>query len=294
MIILNELEYADSCIKNNDMGENPYTTLSILSKYYYHHLGYKKKQIILELTEFIAKNYPKYQLNKSNWDESIEKLASNAKKFQLYEIDGVWITKAEMQSIQDIHNKVLERLTFTMLCLAKLAIRKNGNANGWINEDAKTIFSLARVSGSVLDRNIRIGQLADIGILELPKKNDSLSVRLTIVDDKSDNELFVHDFRELGYEYLKYCGQNIIRCSECGILVRGNKAGTKRYCSECSCYTPKKIKTITCVDCGKEIHVSSMDRKTCRCNTCQSIENKIKSRERMRKLRNHTGGEIIE
>lgn len=281
MIILNELEYADSCIKNNDMGENPYTTLSILSKYYYHHLGYKKKQIILELTEFIAKNYPKYQLNKSNWDESIEKLASNAKKFQLHEIDGVWITKAEMQSIQNIHNKVLERLTFTMLCLAKLAIRKNGNANGWINEDAKTIFSLARVSGSVLDRNIRIGQLADIGILELPKKNDSLSVRLTIVDDESDNELFVHDFRELGYEYLKYCGQNIIRCSECGILIRGNKAGTKRYCSACAGYTPQETKMITCVDCGKVFEVDGSNKRTIRCDTCQ--HEYIKAYDRARK-----------
>lgn len=272
MIILNELEYADSCIKNNDMGENPYTTLSILSKYYYHHLGYKKKQIILELTEFIAKNYPKYQLNKSNWDESIEKLASNAKKFQLHEIDGVWITKAEMQSIQDIHNKVLERLTFTMLCLAKLAIRKNGNANGWINEDAKTIFSLARVSGSVLDRNIRIGQLADIGILELPKKNDSLSVRLTIVDDESDNELFVHDFRELGYEYLKYCGENITRCPECKLLFRNRKKNPWTYCPICS-PRDKKHKTmdkkkIICLDCGKIVEIDSKDNQTQRCYDC--------------------------
>lgn len=53
MIILNELKYAENCLRNNCIGDNPYTTLSILSKYYYHHLGYKKPQIIAELTDII-------------------------------------------------------------------------------------------------------------------------------------------------------------------------------------------------------------------------------------------------
>lgn len=290
MIILNELNYAEQCLKDGIVGDKPFYTLSILAKYYYHHLGYKKKQIVDSLTRFLSENYPRYYDNKADWDTTIETIAANCKKYQLYEIEGIWITKAEMKSIRLIKNKVLERLTFTILCLAKLALRKNSNANGWVNEDAKTIFSLARISGSVLDRNIRIGQLAKMGIIELPKKNNSLSIRLTIINNESENELFIHDFRELGYEYLKYTGHNIIRCAECGILIRGNKAGTKKYCSNCTGYTPQKIKKMICIDCGKSFSVSSMSRKSCRCSECQSIENTKKSKERMKKHRNNNGG----
>lgn len=222
-------------------------------------------------------------MNKDSWNDSIEKLASNAKKFTLYEIEGIWITEEELNTIHNINNKVLERLAFTMLCLAKLALRKNSNANGWINEDAKTIFSLARISGSTTDRYIRISQLSEMGIIDLPNKNDLLSYKLTFINEESDNVLFVHDFRELGYEYLKYCGQNIIHCAECGILVRGNKAGTKRYCSSCAAYTPQETKRIQCIDCGKEIEIDSKNNKTRRCKDCQKEYVKKYDRERKRK-----------
>lgn len=285
MIILNELDYAEQCIKENIIDEKPYSTLSILAKYYYHHLGFRKKQIIKELTDFLSKNYPKYTLDKIYCDSLIEKLANNAGKFKLHEIEGVWITKAEFETIEALHNKVLERLAFTMLCLAKLAIRKNPKANGWINDDVKDIFSLARISGSVVDRYMRIADLYNANLIELPKRNDQLSYRVAFIDDESENELFVHDFRELGYEYLKYTGQNIIRCAECGILVRGNKAGTKRYCSACAAYTPQETKSIICIDCGKEIKVSSKNNQTSRCSDCQKFIDREKTRLRKQKQR---------
>lgn len=282
MIILNELEYAEKCLRGEATNESPYSVLAILAKYFYHYKGYKKSQIITELTKYLTENYPAlYSDRRAAWDESIEKLASGAKKYTLYEIDGIWVTKSEMETIQNIHSKVLERLAFTMLCLAKLALRKNGNANGWVNDDAKTIFSLARISGSVVDRYCRISDLVELGLLESPKKNGLLSYRVTFIDDKSENILFVHDFRELGYEYLKYTGQNIIRCAECGILTRGNKSGTKRYCSSCAGYIPQKIKKITCIDCGKEFEISSKNNKTCRCEKCKKKYENEDARLRM-------------
>ena len=46
MIILNEKEYAEDCINNGYVDKKPFLTLSILAKYYYHCLGYRKKKII--------------------------------------------------------------------------------------------------------------------------------------------------------------------------------------------------------------------------------------------------------
>lgn len=280
MIILNEKEFAESCINNGQIVGKPFFTLSILAKYYYHHLGYRKKKITSLLIDFMEKNYPHYENNKLDWDANIERIASNAGKYTLYQIDGVWITQSELDAIAGIHNKVLERLIFTFLCLAKLGNIKNPQNNGWVNVGDKEIFTLARITCNLQDRDIKIGKLRKLGLLELPKRNDNLSCRVTFVDDESEKVLQVYDFRELGYEYLKYKGENYIRCSECDILTKGNKNGTKKYCSACAQYSPQETKTIKCADCGYEFQVDSKNNRTCRCVSCQREFIKAYDRER--------------
>lgn len=284
MIILNEKEYAEECIRNKYVGDKPFHTLSILAKYYYHSLGYKKARIIELLTEFMAKYYAAYNFNRATWDDAIEKIVKNASKYKLYEIDGVWITETELKVIEGIHDKVLERLAFTILCLAKLGNIKNPNNNGWVNNNAKELFSMGRISCKSDSRFEKLCKLRDISLLDFPRRIDNLSVKVTFIDEDSPKKLFISDFRELGYEYLKYKGENIIRCAECGLLIRNNKYHTKKYCSNCSGYTPKEPKLIICVDCGKEIEVRGDNKRTIRCSECQS--KRIKEYDRNRK-RNH-------
>ena len=143
---------------------------------------------------------------------------------------------------------------------------------------------MARVSCKAKERELYIGDLCDRGLLELPKRNDNVSFRVTFIDD-GEEELFISDFRELGYEYLKYNGENFIRCAECGILTRGNKNRTKRYCKDCAAYTPQKSKTIICVDCGKEIVISGNNKRTIRCDNCQIKADKENARIRKQKQR---------
>lgn len=284
MIILNECEYAEKVLRDKEFEGKPFTTLSILGKYYYHKLGYKKAKIAEELTTFLEETYPRYGENKKSWANTIEKIATDCKKYELYEIEGVWVTKGEMAKIRELGDEPLERLMFTLVCMAKLAIRKRSTANGWVNEQHKNIFSLARVSGTKSQKNMMLNKLIGLGYIELPMKNDNLSIRVAILDE-SENELFIRDFRELGYEYLNYIGQNFIRCAECGILTRGNKNGTKRYCTSCGSYSPIKEKCITCIDCGVKIVINSRNNKTCRCDECQEIESRRLSTERVRRYR---------
>ena len=286
---MNEKTYAEDRLRNNDIGDNPYLTLSLIAKYYYWYLGYKKKKIVSLLFEFLSKSYPKYEMNEDNWKVTVDKIAAIAGDNKPFEISGVKITKSEMQKINEIHNKTLERLMFTMLCVAKLNNIKNEKNKGWVNLGSKELFQYARISCRTEERDIKIGQLWQMGLLEFSKRNDNLNCRVTIIDDDSDEELFIYDFRELGYEYRLYKGENFIRCGECGILTKANKSGTKKYCKDCSMYSPIKTKTIICVDCGKEFKVESKNNQTCRCFNCQNernIElNRISSRERMRKYR---------
>lgn len=166
-----------------------------------------------------------------------------------------------------------------MLCLAKLNNLKNPDNNGWVNLDAKTIFTLARISGSVKSRYERLGSLYQMSLLELPKRNDNLSCRVTFVNNDSERKLFISDFRELGYEYLRYKGKAFSRCRECGILFRNNKNMSKKYCSACSAQKPLAEKRIFCADCGKAVFISSKNNKTYRCKECQE------KADRLRKLK---------
>lgn len=283
MVILNEKEYAENCLQNGVVDTKPFVTLSILAKYYYHECGYRKKKITTLLLEYLSKHYPRYELNEFSWQTSIEKIAANAGAYKLYQIPGVKITESEIETIANLHNKVLERLIFTMLCLAKLSDEKNSNNNGWVNADAKDIFTYARIGCKSDEREVKIGKLWQMGLLEFSKRNDNLNCRVTFIDNNGDEALFVSDFRELGYEYQKYKGENFIRCAECGILTRGNKNGTKKYCKDCSTYTPQEIKKIVCVDCGKSFEVCARISNKCRCTDCQGDRDRQLKVERNRR-----------
>ena len=142
MIILNELKYAEKCIKENYIDKKPFFTLNILAKYYYH-LGNNEAEIVELLKDYAKKTCSGYSKNKFTWDTNIAKMVKTAIQYPLYQIEGVWITSKELSTIRSIHNKVLERLAFTLLCLAKYNIAKNPKSDGWINHESKEIFSLA-------------------------------------------------------------------------------------------------------------------------------------------------------
>lgn len=287
MIILNEKEYAEKCINNSDIGDNPYFTISILARYYSNVCGYKPKKIFEILTSFIKSTYPRYSVNTSEWINTIDKLSKTASKHKLFISDGVWITESELKEISRLNNKILEKIYFTMLCLAKLGNQKSSNNNNWVNTSIKDIFNMAGVNCSNKLRASRLKKLIDKGYIRFANRIDNLNMQVLFLDEESTKKILINDFRELGNEYLFYNGENYIRCAECGRLVKNNKNRTRKYCDTCSAYTPLKTKVITCVDCGKAFIVSSMNNKTCRCKTCQTERLKKLNRERKQKERNN-------
>ena len=285
MIILNEREYAEICIRNGVLGRKPFITLAIIAKYYYRHDGYRKARIAKLLYSFMEEHYDRFDIMKRRIADACEEIAAKAGKYPLYEIDGVWITSDELKQIEKLNDARERRVLFTMLCLAKLGNAKNSKNNGWVNTDTREIFQLARVNCRMQDRDFMLGRIGQAGLLEFPKKNDNVNNRVTFINDYSDKALFINDFRELGYEYLKHTGYNYIRCRECGILIRGNKNGTRLYCSSCAGYKPMVTKTITCIDCGKTLTVSAKNNESVRCQDCQRIHRNDYKRDAMRKRR---------
>ena len=286
MIILNEKEYAEDCLKGRFNSDKPLLSVAILARYYYHCKKYKRKQIISALMEFLEQHYPQYRRDADYWTESIEKVVDNAKKYPLHEIDGVWITEAELITIDSINDDVLARLAFTILCLAKLNNMRNPKCNGWINTDDKEVFKLARISGTVAERRVLLGRLCKMGLLENSKRIDNTGYRATYIDDESPQKLLVSDFRELGYEYYLYKGENYTRCCECNILIPNNKNRTKKYCSACSAPTPMITKWLSCSNCGDKFEVRSHSNRSMRCPACQRVQARELARIRKQRSRN--------
>ena len=285
-IILNEKEYAERCLREKDVGESAKFALSLIAKYDYYELGYRKQRIEKHLTQFIKEAYPAYQRDIAGWTSTIEEIARRAGKYPLYIIHGVLITQSEIDAINNATidgeplNKKLRQLAFTYLCLAKLGKIKNPENDGWVKYKRKDIFTMAHITASDVQKSEMIGDLALAGLLAFPRNDANLSRRVTFIDDDSKIVLEVTDFRDLGYLFLQQIGENIIACKRCGNLTRGNKAGTKKYCKDCAGYVPQEYKIITCADCGRTVRVSAKNTKTCRCDNCQREHRRAYDRER--------------
>ncbi len=208
-----------------------YTFLSMYARLLYHENGLRKVKIIRTLDDFMRNNYPRY--NPVDWYSSIEKYATKAGKYPLCECKGVWITENELKSIADMQNKVLERLAFTLLCLAKFRNYRNPNNNNWVNYSNGEIYKLACINTTAFDKDLKFNQLRELGLIEYAKKVDNLNIRVLYIDDESEKKLFVSDFRQLGYEWRLYKGEKYIRCADCGVLVK-QKSNCNKYCSDCA------------------------------------------------------------
>lgn len=279
MIILDEKEYAEECLRCGIIDPKPYTTLMVLAKYYYHYLGYRKKRIQLNLTQFLEDYYPAYRLRKESWDKTIERISSKVKKYSLYRNSGVGITKSELDRIARLGNEKQERIAFTLLCIAKLNYLRNEVSNGWVNTPEKEVFEIAGVSCTSGERSDYIGDLHIAGVVEFAKKNTNLSLRIPFINQTDEEVVFISDFRALGNEYMKINGGNYIRCHCCGILIKGNKNGTRKYCDNCRASPAHKFKTIYCIDCGEKMVVASKNNRTLRCQRCQQVKRKMDKRE---------------
>ncbi len=232
MIILNEKAYVERMLAEKNLdASKAYLFVRLYARYLYHENGLRKSGIIRELNAFMQEHVPNY--NEVDWMPRLEKYASHADKYPLCQCDGIWTTKKELETIEGIGNKVLKRLAFTLLCLAKFGVYRNPDTDGWISYSNGEIFSLACINTSAFEKDIKIHALHELGLIEFAKKVDNLGIHVCFMEQESENTLFVSDFRKLGYEWKLYKGEKYIRCATCGILTR-NTNGRRKYCKECA------------------------------------------------------------
>lgn len=82
-----------------------------------------------------------------------------------------------------------------------------------------------------------------------------------------------------------YIGANIGTCEHCGRLFRQNKTNRIQYCYKHRGYQKKVLRFGVCVDCGREFSVAANNQSKVRCDDCQLIQNREKTRIRNIKYR---------
>lgn len=289
---MNEYTYAENLLNKQDLkacdlGDKPSSTLNLLARYY-REIGKNDDEIKELLSDFLNRCL-KDKYKESKWIDSIFYQVVKSKKYNLKKVDNVIVTKSEMETIQSVKGKSRQKVLFTLLVLSKYYNAVSDKNKNWTNLEYKKIFKLANVQLSIQNQALLINALCNCGFVNVSKNVGKPNIQVNFVDNESDTVLTITRLKDLGKEYLMFCGEDYIRCQKCGTLVKNYK-NTNKYCKTCGQYQPIETKTVICVDCGKEINVDAKDNQTIRCNDCyKKYRRKYKAiAERNRRLKQNS------
>lgn len=240
-IVLNEHEWAREKIESRSLGDKPFETLSRVAKYYMDNGG-SKKDVRQKLDAFLLQCDPTASLPK--WADTIDYALARALKYEAIQIHSIEITKGEMERIDSLDGKQIRRLAFTLLCLAKYWDIVNPSGDHWVNSKDSDIMRMANINTSIKRQSMMYYNLNEAGMVQFSKKVDNTNVRVCFIS-QGEVAMRVTDFRNLGYQYLRFHGEPYFECQNCGITTKlkdpVHGAG-KKYCKECAVEVAMKQK----------------------------------------------------
>ena len=96
---------------------------------------------------------------------------------------------------------------------------------------------LSNINSSVKRQSIMYRMLNELGMVKFSKKVDNTNVQVCFIED-GEPVMEVTDFRNLGYQYMKRCGEPYFECKNCGVTTKYNNpssGGRKQlYCNSCA------------------------------------------------------------
>ena len=232
-IILRENEWAEEMIRSRQLGKKPSETLYRVARYYLD-AGYSKAEVRKKMDIFLIQSEPTASIVR--WSNFLDQAVKRAAKHPAIDIENIVITKPEIEKIDSLDKKQARRLAFTLLCLAKYWNIVNPNGNSWVVTPDNEIMSMANINTSLKRQGLLYRCLREQGLVQFSKKVDNTNVRVLFIED-GEPVMYVSDFRNLGYQYLKYCGEPFFECMNCGITVKYNdpiNGRMQKYCKSCA------------------------------------------------------------
>lgn len=232
-LVLNEKEWTEEKIRTHDLGNHPLETLDRVARYFRQVYGYSRSETRKNLEYFLLRCNP--DANLVRWSDNLDYIAKRAAKYKLIEIDGIPITKKELETVGAVGSMSAQRLAFTLLVLAKYWNIVHSDNDNWVNTSDKDTLSMADVHTSIKRQCDMFHKLREVGFIQFSKRVDNLNVRVLAVSNDPDDEqvLYITDTRSIGNQYMMYRGQPYFTCEECGIVTR--RTGTRqKYCPACA------------------------------------------------------------
>ncbi len=285
MMILNEEKFAKELLTGqNDSIKSIRQKIDLIARYNYHVMNKKADESYTSIVKWLEKHHEIF--SEQTYSNVISDCIKKAAKRPFYHIEGIKITKKEIETITSRENLRHEKILFVLLCMAKQQKVAYGFDNGLVSYKITDLFKAARVSVPVDERENILHELLKVGLIGLPMKNDTRCLFVKFVDESDDVafELSEQDCGELAYAYLHHTGKaKVFRCSKCGKLIKQSK----KYgdiCKGCQGGAPE-MKLRWCVDCGSEFLVNTMNTKTCRCDACQADYRRLYMKNLMKEKR---------
>ena len=242
-LVMNENEWARDMILRRDLGNKKFETLTRVARYYLES-GFSKREVRRLLDAFVVQCDPEASL--PLYAEMLDSAIKSALKRKSVNIESIGVTAKELKEIAKSDQRQSRRLAFTLLVLAKYYDQFKPNNDHWVGTKDSDIMKMANISTSIKRQSAMYNHLNKLGLVQFSKQVDNISTRVTFVDD-GDPVLVITDLRNLGYQYMKYCGEDLyFVCENCGITdkrrtVRGRN---QKYCIDCA----TKIRTKQNVD----------------------------------------------
>lgn len=269
MMILNEEKYAkDILLGKNKEVKSAIKKIGYITRYNAQILGKSDDENYQSTVQWMIKHQNNF--DESSYSNAILNAIKGSKKWSLYKIDNIVITKNELKTIKSLQNIREEKVLFVLLCMAKQQAVSIGFTDGLVKYSIVDLCRMARISVPADDREYILHDILVKGLISCPKKNDTKCLKVNFIDNNSEQELVLNeiDCQELAYVYLKWKdGKGFKRCRLCGRLIKSK--GSKDICPYCE-QSSQDNKHIWCIDCGEEIEISPFDAKTCRCKKCQN------------------------
>jgi len=245
-IVLKESEYVEELLRNHQLGPKPTETLVRVARYYSTIDKMKKSDVRAALEEFMLRCDPTINLVK--WQDTLDRIIKAAGKYPMVDIESIPITEMEislcdglskdtkrrdLSMYKSFSDKPMRRLLFTLICLAKYSDTVNSRNGGWVNRTDKEIFKLANVVTPVKRQSLMLNDLREMGYIKFSRKVDNVNINVQCLDHGGSVALEIRDFRNLGYQYMRHCGEAYIECEQCGLVIK-QRNNSQKYCPDCA------------------------------------------------------------
>lgn len=223
-------------IATHSLGADPFETCRRVARYYIDN-GMTKNKARKELEAFVRQCEPSAAITK--WTRSLDIAVSQALQRKAVDVNSIDITKQEMGRIDALDGKQMQRLAFTLLCLAKYWDIANESADHWVNSKDSEIMKMANINTSIKRQSLMYYNLNAAGMVRFARPVDNTNVAVCFMEP-GDIAMSVTDFRNLGYQYLKYHGGPYFECSNCGVTTKyihpdnKNSVWKQKYCKSCA------------------------------------------------------------